>query len=69
MKRLSKLVLREHIQQDEILNKKGQKWILGGFFGGYDCYCGYPSQYCCTGSSHMDCAAKCVDYCNTHNCG
>ena len=44
--KLKKLVLRDFIQQDEILSKKAQKWILGG----YSSLCGQLSctvQYIC----------------------
>ena len=72
MKNLSKLVLREQISPAELVSKKSQKWILGGYGGGndeYDCYCGSPRQRCCITHGHMECAYACVDFCKKNNCG
>ena len=38
MKKLSKLVLREHISPADLVSKKAQKFILGGS-GGEGCAC------------------------------
>ena len=34
MKKLSKIVLREHISQEDFVSKKAQKYLLGGSGGG-----------------------------------
>ena len=72
MKKLSKIVFRELIQQDEILSKNAQKYIMGGYggydAGGYDAG-GYGSgDKCCysayyTDSAQYPCAnqADCIE--------
>ena len=46
MTRLNKIVLRSLIQPDEIVSKKTQKYILGGYGGGglYTVCCRYPDS-------------------------
>ena len=41
--KIKKLVVREFIEQADLVSKKAQKWILGAYAGG--CYCG--NTYCC----------------------
>ena len=72
MKKISKLILRDHIDQADILTKKAQKSILGGYdesvctlscSGGY-CYSPYAScasltKTCCSDGGY--CSGNCSD--------
>ena len=66
-KKISKVILREQISLDELVNKKAQKWILGGY-GGVSGNCPYYCSIvfnngtgidfdCCLGS-----LGECQDY-------
>ena len=63
MKRLSKLVVREHISPEEIVRKKAQKYILGGYGAG-DVIIGK-----CSVSAASGCGASCSgnDWCTIGN--
>jgi len=61
MKKLSKLVLREHISPGDIISKKAQKFIVGG----YDDYCnGMPYYHsCCDGNRLICCSSNNASVC------
>ena len=58
MKKLSKLVLREYISPADLVNKRVQKYILGGSGSGI-CACRGSDNVakCC--SDEADCNSKC----------
>lgn len=80
MKKLSKLVLHEHISPADFVSKKAQKYILGGSGGGSDgaedcpkgtfpCTCVKNGEECHAGchSKESDCELACKDgsgYCD-----
>jgi len=58
MKKLSKLVLREHIEQSDFIAKKAQKYILGGSGGGgsllFVCSCFWGASEFCVGAPTLE---------------
>lgn len=48
MKKLSKLVLREHILPADLVGKKAQKYIMGGVlhYTCFECYCSGGGGFC-----------------------
>jgi len=54
--KIKKLTVRDFLQKDEIVSKKAQRWILGGY-GGTSCGMGV----CCFSKTMMGEAEKCPD--------
>jgi len=57
--KLKKLVLRDFISQDKILNKKAQKCILGGYCDNKPYLCSCAGEIIGDGDSPEDCWNQC----------
>ena len=67
MKKLSKLVLREHISQSDLVNKRAQKYILGGY--GEDMCTVHCSSGEVVGSPYADCVNLAYSACSSPTSG
>jgi len=59
MKKLSKLVLREHISPADLVSKKAQKAIMGGYGSG---------SFCCSSNTGAKCTIGDVSWMNFGIC-
>ena len=64
---LKKIVLQQHVSQDEIIGKKSQRWILGGSGGGTYCCVSNQGERCNITADPLDpvfptCDQKCGFY-------
>ena len=65
MKKINKFVVRDHVSLEDLVAKKAQKFILGGYSGGCACN-GSKGKHCC--SNEQDCDTVCGDDC-AYCCG